>query len=91
MSAHTPGPWLVSNDGYNYIVGTARGVDEIADLIDSEADARLIHAAPDLLSIAKRWAAIDGGAWNVQRHAQEKKELLADTRAAIAKAEGREP
>lgn len=44
-------------------------------------------AAPDLLSIAKRWAALDGGAWHAERHAREKDELLADTRAAIAKAE----
>ena len=52
-----------------------------------DANARLIAAAPDLLSIAKQWAAIDGGAWHVERHAAEKAELLADTRAAIAKAQ----
>lgn len=44
--------------------------------------------APDLLSIARRWAALDGGVWNVQRYAIEKAELLADTKAAIAEAEG---
>jgi len=42
-----------------------------------------------LLSIAKRWGALDGGSWNVDRHAREKQELLEDTRAAIAKAEGK--
>jgi hypothetical protein len=46
-------------------------------------------ASPDLLSIAKRWAALDGGAWNVERHAAEKAALLADTKAAIAEAEER--
>lgn len=51
---------------------------------EAVANAYLIHAAPSLLSIAKRWAAIDGGAWHVERHAREKVELLADTHAAIA-------
>lgn len=55
----------------------------------SRADARLISAAPDLLDIAMRWAALDGGAWNVTRYEHEKATLLDDTRAAIAKAEGR--
>ncbi|MFG1401990.1 hypothetical protein [Xanthobacter sediminis] len=59
------------------------------DTGQTEANARLIAAAPDLLSIAKRWSALDGGAWAVERHAREKTELLADTKAVIAKAEGR--
>ena len=54
-----------------------------------EADWRLRNAAPELLSIARRWAALDAGAWHADRHAFEKAELLADTRAAIALAEGR--
>ena len=45
-------------------------------------------AAPELLSIARRWAALDAGAWHPTRYAAEKKELIADTEAAIAKAEG---
>lgn len=53
-----------------------------------EADARLIAAAPDLLALLQRWSALDGGSWHVERHAREKAELLADTRAAIAKATG---
>ena len=56
---------------------------------ENEANARLIAAAPTLLSIAKRWAALDGGRWLQERYAREKAELLADTAAAIAKAEGR--
>ena len=51
-----------------------------------ERNARLMASAPDLLSIAERWAALDGGAWHVERHAREKRELMEDTRAAIAKA-----
>jgi hypothetical protein len=54
----------------------------------ADANARLAAAAPDLLSIAQRWAALDGGSWHVQRYAREREELLADTRAVIAKAEG---
>lgn len=40
----------------------------------------------DLLSIARRWIALDAGAWHPERHAAEKAQLTADTRAAIAKA-----
>ena len=47
-----------------------------------------LRAAPDLLSIARRWAALDAGAWHADRHTDEKAQLLADTRAAIAKATG---
>jgi hypothetical protein len=49
-----------------------------------------IRSEPDLLSIAKRWISLDGGTWNVERHAREKAELLKDTAAAIAKASGSE-
>ncbi len=59
----------------------------IKDGEEDAANARLIAEAPDLLSIAKRWAALDGGSWQGDRHACEKAELLADTRTAIAKTE----
>jgi len=55
------------------------------------ANARLIAAAPDMLTLARRWLALDGGAWLVDRHTNEKRQLIEDTRAAIAKATGREP
>ena len=61
------------------------GLQEI-DEETSDYNRVLILAAPELLSIAMRWAALDAGAWNGVRHAYEKTELLADTRAAIAKA-----
>lgn len=97
---HTPGPWVVGPtddtvvthlgaDGLRYEVAAIDGdynQPEVWPVM--EANARLIAAAPDLLSIARRWAAIDGGAWNVQRYASERAELMADTRAAIAKATG---
>lgn len=57
--------------------------------VELRAAIRRFHAtAPDLLQIAKRWAALDSGAWHVERHASEKKKLLRDTIAAIAKTEG---
>lgn len=51
---------------------------------------RRARRAAELLHIAKRWAALDGGAWHVERHAREKAELLADTKALISKAEAAE-
>lgn len=40
-----------------------------------------------LVSIARRWVALDAGSWHPDRHAAEKKDLIADTEAAIARAE----
>lgn len=54
---------------------------------ESRADGRLIAAAPELLSIAQRWRALDYGGWHPERHARDKDQLLADTDAAIALAE----
>lgn len=55
------------------------------------ANAHLIAAAPNLLAIARRWAALDGSSWHVDRHARYKAELLADTGDVIAKATGAQP
>lgn len=97
--SHTPGPWKVyrTTDGIAIIgIGDADGggvTDPNFGLWrtgkEREANARLIASAPDLLNIARRWAALDGGAWAVERHAREKAELLNDTLVAIDKAEGR--
>ena len=59
--------------------------DERASMVELLTSARAQR--DELLQIARRWSALDGGAWHVQRHASEKAELLADTRAAIAKSE----
>ena len=91
---HTPGPWTAWDRGIGWEVhhsfdpemGHGNAVnDEFRDTF-KEADARLIAAAPDLLSIAERWTALDGGAWDIQRHSRDKAELLAETRAVIQKA-----
>lgn len=101
---HTPGPWIWDDEECGNSISIRHDPqnpralgDEVASVYrdgiettdDMRADARLIAAAPDLLSIARRWAALDGGSWHVERHANDKKELLADTNAAIAKAEMR--
>lgn len=54
--------------------------------LDPSWNGRAGHEA-ELLNIAKRWAALDGGLWHVERHAREKSELLADTKALISKVE----
>ena len=46
--------------------------------------AKIMAAAPDLLSLAKRWLALDGQ-WHSDRYESEKAELLNETRALIAK------
>jgi len=82
MSGHTPGPWTLHEDesirDINYNI--------IADVLDStEADARLMAAAPDLLEALKAYRR--PAQWN---HSEgcfcETCEMV---RAAIAKAEGR--
>ena len=100
MIGHTPGPWeIVPGDEWTCDVGTPEGdypdgrkrhynvasVNRRRD--EYEANIRLIAAAPELLSIARHWVALDSGAWHAERHAAEKAELLADTLAAIAKAQ----
>lgn len=94
---HTPGPWEIvdrwpPNGCGAQIWGSGVHIASLTRALDKPpvqkfADAQLIAAAPALLSIAKRWAAIDGGSWHPERHAREKAELLADTLAAIAQAE----
>jgi hypothetical protein len=93
---HTPAPWQwVGNNlegpEYTDVIDASVSCGRFclggsARMTMSDADRALIAAAPDLLSIARRWAALDGGAWHVERLAGETAELLADTRTAIAKA-----
>ncbi len=50
---------------------------------------RLEVERDELLKLLRRWNAIDAGSSAPDRHASEKQELIADTRAAVAKVEGR--
>ena len=60
-----------------------------ATMFENAADHRLIAAAPDLLSIVKRFVALPSAAWHPERHAAAEYELTQDALAAIALAEGR--
>jgi hypothetical protein len=95
MSKHTPGPWKVEPGGF---VGGPVGKGRVCqtwnkfeqDFPNAEANARLIAAAPDLLSAAKAKLAacrMDGGCESVQDDEYCSYECVA-LASAIAKAEG---
>lgn len=50
--------------------------------------ARLIAAAPDLLSLVKRFVALPAGAWHPERYAAEEAELMNEASELIAELEG---
>lgn len=101
--AHTAGPWFVSGDDQHeqpQIHADAGGMVAIAThecvmpRTELEANARLIAAAPELLSLLQRWRALDAGAWHAERHAGEKADLQQATDrllAAIAQARPDQP
>jgi len=85
MSAHTPGPWQYGegNDFYIERVGTAADDSATLAIVYTEADARLIAAAPELLEALECMTeAVDG-----YLHDPFKAEVAA-ARAAIALARG---
>ena len=89
---HTPAPWTIREVKHSNVPGQrAFAIDfnedqeQVVDWVYEEADAKLIAAAPDLLSIARRWAVLDAQ-WHPDRYESEKAELLIDTRTVIAKA-----
>lgn len=51
------------------------------------ANVRLLMAAENLLALLRRWNALDGGSWHVERHAQEKTKLICDTREVLGQLE----
>ncbi len=52
------------------------------------ANAHLIAAAPDLLSLVRRFIALPSGAWHPERHAAEELELEQDARRIVATLDG---
>jgi hypothetical protein len=102
---HTPGPWKVSEveDGGEIISRgvkgpNGRGINTGCDIeMFSEADARLIAAAPELLAACKvadgLFAYGVGGVatdtQNRDRCIKEARAIMAQIRAAIAKAKGK--
>lgn len=80
MSTHTPGPWFTRHNAKSATVGTASGC-IVAKTTD--ADARLIAAAPELLAALKE---------NVRKYESadsDEPPYMERARAAIAKAEGK--
>ena len=80
-TAHTPSPWTIrlsrADSTYTHI--SSESNDSVA-CTKSEADARLIAAAPDLLAAAEKMVAAN--------FAAEKFEAIRALEAAIAKARG---
>lgn len=90
---HTPGPWRVElfqhspHARIQPAVGVAKG-GSIADVYNSDANARLIAAAPELLDALNRFVAMsEQGRW-VGDLDDEPLEVVAAGREAIAKAQG---
>ncbi len=89
MSKHTPGPWFCENGDNRWTIWDDEGMACICDVHagiepdPSEANARLIAAAPDLLAaceaLARSFDAVTYAAWTPEMHAAV---------AAIAKAKG---
>jgi hypothetical protein len=97
MATHTPGPWDTTpvRDGRASITATLMdrvGTPEIAiaqvydhiDVIDTEANARLIAAAPDLLQLVREARDF----WDAE-HPFDIRDWVKAADAAIAKVEGR--
>ena len=95
MSKHTPGPWRAVHHGYNLAIRAGDIIDPLAyfpnaesfDPAATEANARLIAAAPELLAalrlcVLKFSQLLDTGMTLGMARA------LDEARAAIAKAEG---
>ena len=87
MSAHTPAPWILEQD--TVFIGETRKVQPVLYHGDSEgmANARLISAAPDLLSTLKEMMSVFQ---DHEQYDEESAEVVSIARAAIAKAEGKQ-
>ena len=92
MARNWNAPWTVERDGNGHagmieVKGPrilvrgftlATDIDRVtAEQIEDEAE--LIAVAPDMLSLVKRWHALEGGAWHPDRLAAEKRALERDT------------
>jgi hypothetical protein len=100
---HTPGPWVLrpnpgdgivsehgGSDGYPHTIGTVGGyliANVCQQAAETEANARLIAAAPDLLAALKTIAE----SWERGFNLDEWRDAMDDAHSAIAKAEGRTP
>ena len=53
MANHTPGPWRVQTLFYKSYIRSVANDDELVATVETEADAPLIAAAPELLEICE--------------------------------------
>ena len=94
MSGHTPGPWMIGTAGPNgcRTIGTTDGlmvavvahsINHADQYIQAVANARLIAAAPDLLSVCQRLAAV-----NVFSADNDVAQIIMMARDAVEKATG---
>lgn len=87
MSAHTPGPWSADAEGCEIFSPSANGrvamVGERSDIEVERANARLIAAAPDLLTSLEKMLEVY---W--QDDGETPPQFILAARAAIAKATG---
>lgn len=83
---HTPGPWLIDENGMIYHRPDPLTKYCIAEMESGlEANASLIAAAPDLLAALKKMLP---EANRIDQHLRPTFETCEEARAAIAKAEG---
>ena len=92
MDKHTPGPWVVDRSHPDWVEGTTIWANDvvIAHAVadqhhQTEANARLIAAAPDLL------AALEACLHRLDAHDDQSAPECLTARAAIAKATGVQP
>lgn len=103
MHKHTPGPWVVKDDGEGphimageIDIATAVGPFANGQQQEAEANARLIAAAPELLSIAQRASEWERkypayriySEGEIRSIAVEMTAIVKDADAVIAKVEG---
>jgi hypothetical protein len=105
MSEHTPGPWVVlySKKGYPYqicqlFIGENKGRNRVTrwasisfpGSIEGQANANLIAAAPELLEALKKATILAEYAVEGAYYGPGAAEIIAQARAAIEKAEGKQ-
>jgi hypothetical protein len=95
LPAHSPGPWELNQDwlppehpDWRAIYLDRAHCIQVSGHI-GEANARLIIAAPDLLTLAKKYASECGACLDGKDSKDEDCVECAEIRAVIAKAEGR--
>lgn len=89
MSKHTPGPWVLEDKGYKYIVhkpgdgyitrDVCRIDSSTMSAFNQEANARLIAAAPELLEFVCEW---------LDRQGSDENYMTAKAKAIISKVTG---